>query len=137
MTTLNIKGTEYKVRFGYNCFCDTDLLDRVQDIGKILNDNGAEDDSDVAGLNKIKDLFSVVRELIFVGFQKYNPVEDIKEIGDLLDDYLDEATEEDKRGLIQLFTLMSEELVSEGFLKDLFAQNEQVKKPKDHLKKVK
>jgi hypothetical protein len=142
MKKLVIGEKEYAIQFGYNCFCDTDLLDRVNDISRILNGKEVEDDSDVAGLGKIKDLFSVVRELMFVGFQKHNPVAEITDIGDLLDTYRSEAQEGEKRGLLSLFELLSEELVAEGFLADLFedlgkATEQEVKKPKDHLKKVK
>lgn len=28
---LKVKGKEYKVRFGYNSFCDTDLMDRTKE----------------------------------------------------------------------------------------------------------
>lgn len=137
MTTLKIKENEYKIQFGYNCFCDTDLLDRVNDLAKIINGK-AENDADVTSMGRIKDLFCIVRELMFVGFQKHNPVEDIREIGNLLDDYKEEATEENKHGLLDLFGLLSEELVSEGFLEDLMNNQEEPKViPQDHLKKQK
>lgn len=29
---LHIGGKDYTVKFNYNCFCDTDLLDRVSDL---------------------------------------------------------------------------------------------------------
>lgn len=137
MTTLTIKGNEYKIKYGYNCFCDTDLLDRVSSLAGILN--GAETDSDVSGIGKTRELFCVVRDLIFVGFQKFNPVDSVQEIGDLLDDYREESTAEEPKGLLQLFSLLSEELANEGFLSDLMeslAQN-QPKAPQDHKKSAK
>ena len=139
---LNVKGTEYKVKFGYNSFCDTDLMDRTSDLLKIFQGADVEDDKDVTGMGKIKDLFSCVRDLLYVGFKKNNPVETVQEVGDILDDYHEEATEDDKRGILDLFTQLTEELMREGFLGDLMDQMAQTqatetkvaKIPQDHKK---
>ena len=143
MMVLNVKGKEYKVKFGYNSFCDTDLMDRTSDLLKIFQGADVEDDKDVTGMGKIKELFSCVRDLLYVGFKKNNPVETVQEIGDILDDYHDEATEDDKRGILDLFTQLTEELMREGFLGDLMEQMAQtteekvVKIPQDHKKSQK
>ena len=142
MMVLKVKEKEYKVKFGYNSFCDTDLMDRTSDLLKIFQGAGVEDDKDVTGMGKIKELFSCVRDLLFVGFDKYNPVGTVQEIGEILDDYHDESTEDDKRGILDLFTKLTEELMSEGFLGDLMEQmanvTEETKKtqktPQDHKK---
>ena len=140
---LNVKGKEYKVKFGYNSFCDTDLMDRTSDLLKIFQGADVEDDKDVTGMGKIKELFSCVRDLLYVGFKKNNPVETVQEVGDILDDYHDEATEDDKRGILDLFTQLTEELMREGFLGDLMEQMAQtteekvVKIPQDHKKSQK
>ena len=142
MMVLTVKDNEYKVKFGYNSFCDTDLMDRTTDLLKLFQSEKVDNDKDVAGLGMVKDLFSCVRDLLFVGFQKYNPVETVQEVGEILDDYHDEATEEDKRGILDLFTNLSEELMNEGFLGEVleaFAENQEEteKKPKttqDHKK---
>ena len=140
---LNVKGKEYKVKFGYNSFCDTDLMDRTSDLLKIFQGADVEDDKDVTGMGKIKELFSCVRDLLYVGFKKNNPVETVQEVGDILDDYHDEATEEDKRGILDLFTQLTEELMREGFLADLMEQmaktteEKVVKIPQDHRKSQK
>lgn len=118
MMVLNVKGTDYRVKFGYNSFCDTDLMERTSDLLNIFQGN-VSDDKDVAGMGKIKELFSCVRDLLFVGFQKYNPVETLQEVGNILDDYNEDATEEDKRGILDLFVRLTEELMNEGFLSDL------------------
>lgn len=141
MKTLTINGKDYRIKFGYNAFCDSDLMERVQDLAKLFQKNDAASDEDVSGIGKIKDLFCVVRELLFVGFKKYNPVESLQEIGDLLDDYADEETEE-KRGLFQLFNILSEELMSAGFLNELMkvenpTMENGVKAPQDHKKSSK
>ena len=141
MMILKVKDKEYKVKFGYNSFCDTDLMDRTSDLLAIFQGAGVEDDKDVTGMGKIKELFSCVRDLLFVGFKKFNPVETVQEIGEILDDYNDEATEDDKRGILNLFTKLTEELMSEGFLGDLMEQmakeENTTKVPQDHKKKQK
>lgn len=150
MMVLKVKENEYKVKFGYNSFCDTDLMDRTSDLLSLFKNGNVEDDKDVSGMGKVKELFLCVRDLLFVGFQKYNPVETVQEIGDILDDYHDEATEEDTRGLLDLFTKLAEELTQEGFLGDLMKQmseeteedsqksGEKITKiPQDHKKKQK
>lgn len=143
MMVLKVKDKEYKVKFGYNSFCDTDLMDRTSDLLKIFQGADVEDDKDVTGMGKIKELFSCVRDLLYVGFRKNNPVETVQEVGDILDDYHDEATEEDKRGILDLFTQLTEELMREGFLGDLMEQMAQtteekvVKIPQDHKKSQK
>ena len=124
MTVLMIKDKEYKIKFGYNCFCDTDLMERVSDMALLMKNNAVENDNDITGLGKIKDLFCVVRELIFVGLEKYNPVKNLKEVGNLLDDYLEEGAGE-KRGLMQLFEILGNELMNEGFLADLMTVEEE------------
>lgn len=140
---LKVKDKVYKVKFGYNSFCDTDLMDRTSDLIKLFHNEGAESDKDVTGMGKIKELFSCVRDLLFVGFEKYNPVETKQEIGNILDDYHEEAAEDDKRGILDLFTKLSEELMNEGFLGDLMEnlnkgpKNEVTKIPQDHKKEEK
>lgn len=137
---LKVKEKEYRVKFGYNSFCDTDLMERTSDLLDLFSASKVENDKDVTGMGKIKELFSCVRDLLFVGFKKYNPVETVQEIGEILDDYNEEATEEDKRGIIDLFTKLTEELMNEGFLQDLMEQltaepKEQKKVvPQDHKK---
>lgn len=145
MMVLKVKETEYKIKFGYNSFCDTDLMDRTSDLLKLFSGEGVETDDDVVGMGKIRELFSCVRDLLFVGMKKYNPVNTVQEVGDILDDYHDEGTEEDKRGIIDLFTKLTEELMNEGFLRDLMEkmadvaeENQKLPKvPQDHKKKQK
>ena len=136
MQTITINGKDYKIKYGFNSFADTDLLDKVGQISTILN--GSKDDSDVAAMGKIKDLFLIVRELIFVGFEKCNPVESLEEVGNLLDDYRDEAPDDENRSLLGMFIMLSDELTNEGFLSDLLNQVENTPKtPSDHKKKSK
>ena len=137
---LVIGGKDYSVKFNYNCFCDTDLLDRVNDLGKLFNGAGAEDDKDVSGMGKIRDLFVCVRDLLFTGFQDENPVENVQAVGKLLDQYKKETPEGEERGILQLFVMLSNELMEEGFLSDILkvsveSGKKAPKTPQDHKKK--
>ena len=120
-------------------------MDRTTDLLKLLQGAEVEDDKDVAGLGMIKEMFLCVRDLLFVGFQKYNAVETVQEIGEIIDDYHDEAQDGEKRGMLDLFTNLSEELMNEGFLGEVleaFAENQEetekkTKTPQDHKKSQK
>ena len=127
MTVLKIKDKEYKVKFTYNNFCDTDLLERTQMLLGVFKGSRVENDKDVSSFGKIKDLFVCVRELLYVGFMKHNPVDSVQDIGDILDDYQAEGTEEDPRGILNLFILLTEELMNEGFLSSLLRTIPEVK----------
>lgn len=124
MTVISVNGKEYKIEFGYNSFCDTDLMDRTQSLITMFSANDAATDDDVKAMGKIKDLFCCVRELIFVGLEKHNPVNDLKACGNLLDDYYAET----KTGLFDLFTMLAEELTNQGFLTDLLQKVEETAK---------
>ena len=140
MLFFKIKENEYKVKFGYNSFCDTDLMERTTDLLKLFQKQNIIDDKDVNVAGKVKDLFSCVRDLLYVGFKKHNPADNVQEIGDILDDYHDEAKEKgEKRGIIDLFVRLTDELMNEGFLVDLMNDLEepngnQEKVPQDHKK---
>jgi hypothetical protein len=138
MFELRIDNKDYKVQFGFNDFCDTDLLDRVQDIMVMFSKK--DDDSVENGMKSVKDMFLVTRELLFLGFRRNNPVESIQEVGDLLDIYKKEGTEDDEHTLLSMFGLLTEDLLEEGFLSDLLksaAEAADSKKvvPMDHQKK--
>lgn len=124
--TLLISGKEYKVEYGYNNFCDSDLLENAEEMMKLLS--GAESDADVSVMGKMKELFIVVRELLFEGFKEHNPVDTLQDVGRLLDTYRKETPkpkegeEPETRGLFELFLMITHELVDEGFLGDLMAK---------------
>ena len=133
MMTMTVKGVEYKVKFGFNSFVDTDLMERTEAMIKIFDDKANKED--IYGMGRIKEMFTVVRELLFVGMQKYNPMESLEKVGELLDDYIDEGTEENPHDLLELFGNLSNELMNEGFLKGVMTAVEKTaKKPQDHLK---
>ena len=124
MTTLKVKDKEYKVRFTYNSFADSDLLDRTFETLTLVQEmlQGKEStEENTSPVEKIKKLFSLNRELLFVGFKKENPVESIETVGDILDDYLDEDPE--NHGLIDVFNMIAKELVASGFFGDLLTKS--------------
>ena len=61
---------------------------------------------------------------LFEGFKKFNPVENLETVGNLLDDYLDEGTEQENHGLMTIFGIIAQELLAEGFFGDLLKQSE-------------
>lgn len=132
MMNLVVKGTEYKVKFGFNSFVDSDLMERTETMMRVFDDDANKDDK--YGMARMKDLFTCVRELLFVGFQKYNPLPTTQDVGNLLDDYLEEGTEENPHDLLELFSQLANELMNEGFLKGLMNEAQKKVQPKDHLK---
>lgn len=144
MMTLVINEQEYKVKFGYNSFADSDLLENVQNIAKLLS--GTTSDEEVVGIGKMRELFSTVRKLLYVGFMKYNPVSSVQEVGNLLDDYMEQAPkltedgDKEDRGVLALFVMLANELANEGFLADfvekmMAAEKSQTQAiPQDHKK---
>ena len=143
--TIKIGEKEYIVKFGYNSFCDSDLLDRtaeamgmiqeIQDLAKDEDENGKEVKTTAEVLAKVRNLFMLTRELLFEGFKKKNPVTSISEVGDILDAYLDEDKE--NHGLISIFAMIAQELLKEGFFGNLLTESGKViaKMPKKSARK--
>ena len=129
--TIKVKDKEYIVKFGYNSFCDSDLLDRtaeamgmiqeIQDLAKEEDEKGKEVKTTAEVLAKVRNLFMLTRELLFEGFKKKNPVTSISEVGDILDAYLDEDKE--NHGLITIFSMIAQELLKEGFFGNLLMES--------------
>lgn len=120
MMTIKVKNKEYKVKFTYNSFADSDLLDRTFEALTVVQDMlNADEKSD--NIKTIRKLFVLTRELLFVGFKKENPVESIEAVGDLLDDYLEEDKE--NHGLIDVFNAIAGELLASGFFGDLLMKS--------------
>ena len=122
MLVLKIKNKEYKVKYGFNSFCDSDLMDRVADMMRLMNDDEVLKDENAAVKSYMadaKELFLLIRELLYIGFKRHNPVKTLQEVGFLLDDYNEESTEDDPRDLATLFQMILTELTDEGFLKGL------------------
>ena len=122
MFKITINEKEYKVRFGMNSFADTDLMDRTKRLLSLFSDE-EKDADDMVGV--AKELFVCVRDLFYYGFMKYNEVDSPQVVGDLLDDYIDEAPEGEKRTILGLFEMIAEELLNQGFLDDLMSGGEE------------
>lgn len=143
--TIKIGEKEYIVKFGYNSFCDSDLLDRtaeamgmiqeIQDLANEEDENSKEVKTTAEVLAKVRNLFMLTRELLFEGFKKKNPVTSISEVGDILDAYLDEDKE--NHGLISIFAMIAQELLKEGFFGNLLTESGKViaKMPKKSARK--
>ena len=132
MTTIKVNGKDYIIKFGYNSFCDSDLLDRTTEVLGILQADQGEKDSEFT-----RKLFVVTRELLFEGFKKKNPIGSLEEVGDLLDDYMDEGTEEETHGLIDVFSMIAQELLTEGFFGDILKKSEKAIQSKQNVTKIK
>lgn len=130
MFTITINGQEYKVRYGMNSFVDSDVMDRARDVINLMNGTSNEENAEDRTVTMVKDLFGCTRDLFYIGFQKHNPVATPQEVGDMLDDYIDEAPEGEKRGIMELFNMVTEELFNQGFLEDLMDNEEEKKTPK-------
>ena len=137
--TLKIGDKEYVVKFGYNSFCDSDLLDRtadamgmIQDIEKKQDDN-EETVTTAETMEKVRKLFVLTRDLLFEGFKKKNFVSTLNEVGDLLDDYLEEDKE--NHGLISIFGMIAQELLKEGFFGNLLTKTTEAAKAATNLMK--
>lgn len=139
MTTINIDNIEYKIEYGFNSFADTDLLENVEKMMKMFSESGATSDAEVSTIGMIKDLFLVTRELLYVGLEMHNPAPSIKEVGNMLDRYHKGATEGEDRGITALFSMLGNELMAEGFFKDLMVTLSQNTKaiPQDHKRSTK
>ena len=55
MKTFTINGKEYKIKFGYNSFCDTDLMERTNDLMRLFNASNVEDDNDISFIRESND----------------------------------------------------------------------------------
>ena len=120
MMTLKVKDKEYKVRFTYNSFADSDLLDRTFETLTLVQEM-TNANQNTNSVESIKKLFVLNRELLFVGFKKDNPVKTIDEVGDLLDDYLEEDPE--NHGLLDIFNEIAGELLASGFFGDVLKKS--------------
>lgn len=137
MMILQTAEKEYKIKFGYNCFCDTDLMERIEGMSNLFS--GLKPDDNVP-LGKLKEMFTLVRELIFYGCKKYNPIESVELVGNIIDDYIEyqEENGNDDVGIEKLFTDLTLELNKSGFLGKAPKQMKNgAKTPTDHLQKVK
>ena len=144
MITFKVGDKTYEVRFGYGVLSESDVLDRVSEMGNV-------DPQQPGGMRQI---VSVLPDLLLAGLQKYHKdsfgyeTDEEKNVAfhkvcDLLDDYEEESTEENPKTGYDLFAKLNEELMKNGFLsgaQNSVAQDQMKKKdatvvPMDHKKK--
>ena len=133
MFTLEINGKEYKVRYGVNSFADTDLMDRTQWL--IERMMGEKENPDENYTNLLREMVVCLRDLLFVGLKKLNPLDSVEDAGDLIDDYVEEHKDDDNV-IMGLFEKIAEELMAQGFLGDLL-KTASKDEPKEQVKKKK
>lgn len=138
MFSMIISNKEYKVKYGVNSFIDTDLMDRTKQLLRILKEQGVFDDDDekevvvtededllaviMKNLDLYKDILVITRDLLHTGFQRCNPVDEITEVGNLIDDYCEETG----NSVMYLFGVIANELVAKGFLGDQASQEKAI-----------
>lgn len=129
MYKFKVKDKTYDVYFGYGVLCQSDLIDRVMDA---MNDSTEDEPAE-----KLKKIIGLTGELLLAGLQKnyseeygYNDSEEYKaqlsKVFNLLDEYEDEATEEEKEAGqhdgFSLFIELQEEMSKNGFIRRLMEQ---------------
>jgi hypothetical protein len=126
---LEISGKTYKIEYNFNTLVDTDLLENVGRIQQLLS---AKQTNYMA---MVKDLVSVVRDMVQIGLEENNPIADKKEVGRLIEAYLKEGTEDEPRTILGLFGILNEEMENLGFLSMIDApEKKEQKMPQDHKK---
>jgi len=126
MFTFKVKDKEYKIKFSINAMAENDLMDRVQSLFQMMEEDGT--------VKIVRELALTIRELIYVGSQKYNPIESVEEAGNVFDDYFDEHKEQGDTDITTtFFGMFVKDLQDEGFMGDLLEtmmKNQKVEKKK-------
>ena len=129
MTTLTINGTEYKIKYGYETTARCGVVEKVDELQKVL---AKSEDLKVEDLNKI---LHILPELLLAGLQKFHKdefgydyeTEDgklaaLNKAYGLVDDYFDA----DDSDITVLFNLLTNEMVNNGFLAQLLRKGAEV-----------
>lgn len=137
MLKMKLNGKEYKLKFGFKSFKNSEILQEVVKVqneikNKTENENGEENGDDIAFLG---DVLNLTSRLVLVALQKYNEEFRVdfsdanavkiatEKTDDLIDDYMEE---EDSLSIMELFQSLVGELFNNGFLS---------KKPSENLEK--
>lgn len=126
MLKLNVKGTEYKLKFGYKSLKNTNILKEVIQMQKKLHDaKGEGGGEEIENMEVLEEVLGICSKLVLSALQKYheefradykNPESVqacVEKVDDFIDDYMDE---EDSMPIMELFNTLAEELFSDGFL---------------------
>lgn len=125
---LEISGKVYKLEYSFNTLADTDLMESVGRVQNLLTTKQTN------YFAVVKELITVVRDLVQVGFDEHNPISDKKEVGRLIEAYLKEGTEEEHRTIFTLWEILNDELTNLGFLQMMEPEKKTPKAPQDHKK---
>lgn len=122
MTTLVINGNEYKIKYGYEATARCGVIEKVNKLEEVLN---KAENMEIEDLNK---LLQILPELLLAGLQKFHKDEfgynyetgegksdALNKAYGLVDDYFDDESAD----VIDLFNLLTEEMVQNGFLANL------------------
>ena len=124
MYTWKVKGVTYNIRFTYGILYNSDLLD-------VLTSTKQPESLGEA----VKSSMAQLPELLLAGLQKYHATEFsysndeekkvlVNKIWDMIDDYEDEATEENPQNGATLLEDLTKELEKNGFLARLLTMAE-------------
>lgn len=124
MYTWKVKGVTYNIRFTYGILYNSDLLD-------VLTSTKQPESLGEA----VKSSMAQLPELLLAGLQKYHATEFsysndeekkvlVNKIWDMIDDYEDEATEENPQNGATLLEDLTKELEKNGFLAKILAMAE-------------
>lgn len=144
MLKLNVKGTEYNIKFGYIPTLKTRLISRV--VEKEMPVGDQEDGSGKNELARIEDMLLFLPEILLIGLQ-VNHKEDfgfnydtgegkeekLEKAFEIADEYLN--SEDAEMDAVELYQALEGEMLQNGFLKKTF-QTEMGKKNQKNQKSV-
>lgn len=126
-TTINNK--EYNIKFGYKACVKSKILSRLAKIGQ-----ATEGTDNAESLSAIENMMAFVPDLLLVGLQKNhsdefgydldngNGYDDMRDkVFDLMSTYIDDEDGD----CVELFQNLQDELLQNGFLKQMFSQEVQ------------
>ena len=129
MLKLNVKGTEYNLKFGYRSFRRAGVLKEAVAMQRRMQEFGKKkkkpEEETAEEMEMLEEMFNLNSKLVLAALQKYhkefradykNPesVSECEEkVDDLLDEYMDE---EGAMDVGTMFAALLQELFSQGFL---------------------
>lgn len=125
MLKLKVKGTEYKLKFGYKSLKRTNILKEVTEMQNKLQKSRAGSEGDFENAELFDEVLDVCSKLVLAALQKYHEEfradykkpdsvqAQIDKVDDFIDDYMDEG---DSMSIMDLFQVLAEELYNDGFL---------------------
>lgn len=142
MLKLNVKGTEYNIKFGYAPTVKTRLISRVAE--KEAGGGGEETENN--GLSKIEDVLLFLPEILLIGLQVFHKdefgfdydtgegkAEKLEKAFEIVDEYVND--EDAEMDAMELYQALEMEMLKNGFLRKTF-QAEMEKKKNQKNKKA-